>query len=164
MPQGTCLRLRFFVGDTQSNIRDCYWGEGALVNQIWMPDSTDPPKVKDLVVGVEVLRNLRHHLRGRDPRRVGIDQRRGIAREDVGKWAGLAGQPGIQGWPRSASTPRTPTARRAAADQCPDELAWVGQLGTLRTAAGLRTAVGLVLPSPRFMSPGTLNQVSPRRA
>lgn len=59
MPQGTHLRLRFFVGSERSKVRDCYWDGDSACQQLWMPDSTEPGALNNLVVGVEVLRNLR---------------------------------------------------------------------------------------------------------
>lgn len=60
MPAGTHLRLRFFVGGERSGSRDCYWDGDSACQQLWMPQSAEPvEELERLVVGVEVLQNLR---------------------------------------------------------------------------------------------------------
>lgn len=66
LPRGSHLALRFFVGDEASERRECYWGEGTHVHQLWGPKSAAPPNElrrrgpedATLVVGIEILRNL----------------------------------------------------------------------------------------------------------
>lgn len=70
MPRGTHFRVRFFAGDMRSGIRDCYWSNGLLAEQIWLPDARQPPDTLDeFVVGVEVI-HVRVDLSLRSP---GID-------------------------------------------------------------------------------------------
>eukprot|EP00929_Paragymnodinium_shiwhaense_P054521 TRINITY_DN27338_c0_g1_i1.p1 TRINITY_DN27338_c0_g1~~TRINITY_DN27338_c0_g1_i1.p1 ORF type:complete len:422 (-),score=56.20 TRINITY_DN27338_c0_g1_i1:115-1380(-) len=65
MPKGTKLRLRFFVDDDVSEIRDCYWmGGSSDLQNMWLPSRAHPPKALAapggcaVVVGVEILENL----------------------------------------------------------------------------------------------------------
>jgi len=172
MPHGMKLRLRFFVGDAQSNICECYWDGGALARQIWTPDAREPPCLKDFVVGVEVLRDLRHHLPRADPRRKHGASRPGTAPDDRPKWAGLAKQsamhkrPQSEGSFRASKVPssrasitqssRASTFDRLTTGQGREDLDQIVQLHELRTAAGL------ALPSSRFMCPSELRRLPPR--
>lgn len=58
-PRGTHLKFRFFVGDQLSNVRECYWMDGTMVNQLWTPDALEPPKLDSFSVGVEIIKNFR---------------------------------------------------------------------------------------------------------
>jgi len=113
LPPGTHLQLRFFVGDSSSDLQECYWGSGPSATQLWVPHQDEPPeRLEGLVVGVEVRKNLRH-LRPREasaapapraPRRGAAagasprtlaeaalaDARRGAARRDLGACLALA--------------------------------------------------------------------------
>mmetsp|Transcript_21081 Transcript_21081/g.60961 ORF Transcript_21081/g.60961 Transcript_21081/m.60961 type:complete len:380 (-) Transcript_21081:46-1185(-) len=62
LPNGTRLKLRFFIGSKKSEVRDCAWREGVHASQLWSPpDKEPPPEInvgETLVVGIEILRNI----------------------------------------------------------------------------------------------------------
>eukprot|EP00930_Biecheleria_cincta_P018497 TRINITY_DN14396_c0_g1_i1.p1 TRINITY_DN14396_c0_g1~~TRINITY_DN14396_c0_g1_i1.p1 ORF type:complete len:236 (-),score=17.22 TRINITY_DN14396_c0_g1_i1:356-1063(-) len=66
MDPGVHLQMRFYVGRSKSELRDCYWTRGISGGQLWAPKGPPPPEVyalKDdeyLVVGIEITRNLGH--------------------------------------------------------------------------------------------------------
>jgi len=126
MPAGTRLRLRFFVGDAHSDVRECFWsGGGSLVHQLWTPDEQTAPNSQDITVGVEVLRDLRQH------------------RPTMPTTCGSS-------WCSKASPRRSPNGFAAGQSN-------YSRLGVVDGVAGgvsIRTAAGLVLPSPRFAHAG----------
>jgi hypothetical protein len=59
LPRGTRLKIRLFVGNEVSEVRDCFWGHGVSVHQSWSPPSAKPPdSMKELTVGAEVVRGF----------------------------------------------------------------------------------------------------------
>mmetsp|Transcript_51204 Transcript_51204/g.81319 ORF Transcript_51204/g.81319 Transcript_51204/m.81319 type:complete len:632 (-) Transcript_51204:65-1960(-) len=139
MPAGTHLKLRFFVGDHFSQPRDCYWSDGSLVHQIWMPADRDPPEdVQNLVVGVEVLKNYRH-LRPREAKPLKLTTPR---RE---KLVTKLKQPWTARMPWSAREIAFPAV------DSPPEAPRVHAMEMTRTMCSSRTDLGLALPSPRFL-------------
>lgn len=63
MPAGSRLRLRFFVGDQTSEIKLCHF-EGTRFGreQVWTPKQQDPVSMENLVVGLQVVEDLRIHM------------------------------------------------------------------------------------------------------
>lgn len=132
------LRFRFFVGDAFSDFRECYWGGGARVQQLWTPDAEEPPPLDNLTIGVEVVRNFRVPPPVRTPRL------RRLARDDRH----------IPHTPPERPPPLLPRSDASTAEV-------VAALHSLRAAAGFS------LPSPRLVSLGDLRRLQlgsgPRR-
>eukprot|EP00928_Gymnodinium_smaydae_P045798 TRINITY_DN30486_c0_g1_i1.p1 TRINITY_DN30486_c0_g1~~TRINITY_DN30486_c0_g1_i1.p1 ORF type:complete len:433 (-),score=96.54 TRINITY_DN30486_c0_g1_i1:255-1553(-) len=61
VPAGTCLVVRFFIGDMMSARRRCTWSEGHHTKQVWAPLLDDVPQqlieATELTVGVEIFAN-----------------------------------------------------------------------------------------------------------
>jgi hypothetical protein len=62
-PEGTALRVQFFIGSHQSPITDIYFdGHSIHSHQVWEPPQKETPEFKDgeeLVVGCDIFMNLR---------------------------------------------------------------------------------------------------------
>ncbi|CAK9012700.1 unnamed protein product [Durusdinium trenchii] len=60
MPEGTKFKFRFRVGNHWSDVRTCHWqAMGSVMEQIWAPPQQEPGDLKNLVVGIEVLQDLK---------------------------------------------------------------------------------------------------------
>eukprot|EP00434_Breviolum_minutum_P033141 symbB.v1.2.029325.t1/scaffold3195.1/size61537/2 len=60
MPEGTKLKFRFYVGNHWSEVRTCHWqAMGSVAEQIWIPPHQEPGNLANLVVGVEILQDLK---------------------------------------------------------------------------------------------------------
>lgn len=123
LPAESHLKFRFFVGDAFSDFRQCYWGGGARVQQLWTPDAEEPPSLDNLKVGVEVVRNFRVAVPVRTPR---------------------LRRPAQDDGHTSNTPPERPPPLLPRGDASTAEV--VAGLRSLRAAAGLS------LPSPRFVS------------
>jgi len=62
LPHGTRLKLRLFIGDAKSEVRDICWREGVTMAQLWAPPDSAPPASflagETLVVGAEIFANV----------------------------------------------------------------------------------------------------------
>eukprot|EP00933_Yihiella_yeosuensis_P013142 TRINITY_DN12315_c0_g3_i1.p1 TRINITY_DN12315_c0_g3~~TRINITY_DN12315_c0_g3_i1.p1 ORF type:complete len:489 (-),score=57.05 TRINITY_DN12315_c0_g3_i1:93-1559(-) len=61
---GAHLKFRFYVLDSKSEKRECYWSKGVSAAQVWSPSEKSPPaEIVDqeepgyITVGLEILRN-----------------------------------------------------------------------------------------------------------
>jgi len=65
-PQGSRLVVRYFVGDTKSETRHCYWMGSVHASQVWSPpEQGTPPHWQPgdaVTVGVEILKNVNSGL------------------------------------------------------------------------------------------------------
>lgn len=60
MPEGTKLKFRFHIGNQWSEVRTCHWqAMGSVAEQIWTPPHQEPGNLTNLVVGVEILQDLK---------------------------------------------------------------------------------------------------------
>lgn len=125
MPQGTHLRLRFFIGNEKSDIRECYWHAGNKEQQIWMPESGEPPDLEaGVTMGVEVLANYRHLK---------------------------PGEAHVQRSSREALAIMTTPRRKASHLRASSTLSDVNMADDVMGMMSARKAAGLKLPSPRYM-------------
>lgn len=150
MPSGTHFKVRFFVGDERSEPRECYWSDGSLVRQIWMPDAKEPPQdLHDLVVGVEVFKNCRH-LRPKEalplPLRLSLHRGDTLMRCMEGELS-----------PRKSPRESIPTV--ALSPSMSPRMQRTEVNGALQNS---RTELGLALPSPRFMCSEEMRRMPPR--